>query len=139
MTLNDVRGWVRAILVIGYRRWRLEGGGWWGLWLWVRGGVNALAVGWRGAMASVDIRARRIVACRACPLFDEKLMTCGSMDGEVDTVRGREPVGCGCFMPMKVRFEGSQCWLDERDPESRRWRQPARVLKSGCGCATDMP
>jgi hypothetical protein len=121
MKLNELMGWVRAIVVIGYRRWRSDGGGWRGLWRWVSGGVGALAVGWRGAKVTEEVRLGRMEACRACPLYDERLRTCGSMELDVRTVFGWEPLGCGCFMPMKVAFAGSRCWRDERDPEARVW------------------
>ena len=120
MTMTVWLEWVRALVVIGWRRWRLEKAGWRGLWVWVMGGVKALVTGWRDARVSEDVEMARMDGCRVCPLFDGRLQTCGSMDDVVETRFGWEPVGCGCFMPVKVRFKASRCWLEERGAV-RRW------------------
>lgn len=114
MTTTLWMGWVRALCMIGWRRWRLEGSGWRGLLGWVAGGVRALVTGWRGGNASLEVQRHRLNGCLACPLFDARFRTCGSMDQVVETRFGWEPLGCGCFMPMKVGFAGSRCWLEER-------------------------
>lgn len=50
----------------------------------------------------------RTVACHKCPVYNNKLGTCGT-PGEVDV--GGDPLGCWCHIPTVSRYEKKDCYL----------------------------
>lgn len=69
--------------------------------------------------ATALIAFERLESCIKCPLFDENLLTCGT-PGEM-LVDG-EKLGCWCFMPWAVHYDGKVCWRYEHGDENG-WRE----------------
>ena len=61
-------------------------------------GVSA---GRAGAVTDL-VWARRMRVCRGCPVFDATRHACRDRQGL--------GLGCGCWMPVKARVGGNQCW-----------------------------
>jgi len=60
-----------------------------------------------------------MATCRACPVFWNRLETCGSPMSKTPAW------GCWCFMPEKARLKDAECWLDQRlgdDAAPNGWR-----------------
>lgn len=52
--------------------------------------------GANNANRALDLSRLRLDICKRCPLFN---------NGFCDARKG----GCGCYMPIKARFEGAKC------------------------------
>lgn len=67
-----------------------------------------------------DVLARRMIACRACPLFHTPLQTCGR-PGHKD--EDGEPWGCQCWMPAAWRLRSKRCFRYEELGEPDPWEE----------------
>jgi hypothetical protein len=60
--------------------------------------------------------------CENCPIYDRRLKTCGNA---IRPERGiyDEPLGCFCYMPLKVTLEGASCWVNDHTGKDLGWRR----------------
>lgn len=48
--------------------------------------------------------------CFRCPMFNRKIMTCGTPGEVFNDGSGPQTNGCWCNMLIKARIAGSTCW-----------------------------
>lgn len=73
--------------------------------------------------SSPNLLSARLKRCIACPMFDAKLLACGS-PGDTWNPPGktdRETLGCWCFMPLKSRMLAANCWAWENYGDGMGW------------------
>lgn len=58
-------------------------------------------------VSNVELDAR-MSACVKCPVYNDKLKTCGT-PGLLDI--GADPVGCWCFIPIVSRYQKKGCYM----------------------------
>jgi hypothetical protein len=62
-------------------------------------------------------RVSRLRKCFRCPIFDRKRLTCGTPGDVEKTYTGEDgsqrPMGCFCYMPVKVALADAVCWFDQ--------------------------
>jgi hypothetical protein len=78
---------------------------------------------------SSHLAGARLGTCRACPMFDERRQTCGTVGewyDDPDTGR-KEPLGCWCFLPIKVHTP-CNCWLIGRIQSAFAWPKELNEL-----------
>jgi hypothetical protein len=64
---------------------------------------------WRGRRETL----RLLRLCPGCPVYNRSLHQCRPYPGS--------PLGCGCYMPTKVRFGGG-CWADDFPELEMGWK-----------------
>ncbi len=70
----------------------------------------------------------RLYQCGSCPVFDQKMRTCGNPWDESKTwddpvTRGRVAMGCFCQMEYKAQLKGATCWLNEQTDYAFGWKR----------------
>lgn len=58
---------------------------------------------WRSGKRTLEL----LQVCARCPVYNRRLRQCRPWPGS--------DLGCGCFLPYKVRF-GGDCWLTSERP-----------------------
>lgn len=53
----------------------------------------------------------RASICDKCPIFDKPRLACGKIGDSMEIGGRKEPVGCGCYMPIKVAIPEATCWI----------------------------
>lgn len=67
------------------------------------------------------VQKDRLDVCEQCVLFDKNLKTCGTPGRMIEMPGGKEPFGCWCYMPVKVRLIHVNCWMWEKTNGAKGW------------------
>jgi hypothetical protein len=57
---------------------------------------------------------KRMRGCQRCELYDRRRRACGKLGETYERGNVEEPLGCGCFLPLKASSPSAECWLWER-------------------------
>ena len=71
---------------------------------------------------------QRMKCCRRCPLYDRQRQACGMVGSTWNNQGKEEPLGCGCFMPLKAGLPEAECWLWQRTNGKQGWADSLNAI-----------